>query len=268
MNICMTENYHTHTYRCHHATGTERQYIEKAIAGGITRMGFSDHVPFRDPNGKERSYRVSMMDAPLYFESLRQLREEYREQIHIDIGFEMEYYPEYFQQMLNTVCDLGAEYLILGQHHIRYGAKDSAPSTNPNPSEQDLACYADTVIEAMQTGVFSYIAHPDLFHFVGSDAIYRLHMRRLCSASNQYHIPLEINFLGIRKNRHYPNPLFWEIAGEENCEVVFGCDAHDEENACDANSFRIACALAEQYHLRVNCHPRLIDPITKQVRER
>ena len=28
----MIANYHTHTYRCHHASGVERDYIEKAIA--------------------------------------------------------------------------------------------------------------------------------------------------------------------------------------------------------------------------------------------
>ena len=31
----MIANYHTHTWRCHHAGGTERQYIESAIAAGI-----------------------------------------------------------------------------------------------------------------------------------------------------------------------------------------------------------------------------------------
>ena len=46
----MQVNLHTHTTRSHHASGTEREYIENAIAGGLTRFGFSDHAPyvFRD----------------------------------------------------------------------------------------------------------------------------------------------------------------------------------------------------------------------------
>lgn len=264
----MTENYHTHTYRCHHATGTERQYIETAIAGGITRMGFSDHAPFLEPSGKEQSYRVSMMDAPLYIQSLRQLREDYREQIRIEIGFEMEYYPVYFEQMLKTVCELGAEYLILGQHQIRYGEEDPVDSVRPNRSEQDLACYVDTVIAAMQTGVFSYVAHPDVFRFEGAEAIYTKHMRRLCRAAKQANLPLEINFLGLRDKRHYPNPLFWQIVGEEACEVVLGCDAHAAKEACDPIMEREALAMAERYHLRINPHPTLIDPATGQARAR
>ena len=45
----MDYNLHTHTYRCSHATGTEREYIEAAISAGIKIMGFSDHIPFKFP---------------------------------------------------------------------------------------------------------------------------------------------------------------------------------------------------------------------------
>ena len=40
----MIANYHTHTWRCHHADGTEREYVENAIAAGIKILGFSDHT--------------------------------------------------------------------------------------------------------------------------------------------------------------------------------------------------------------------------------
>ena len=41
----MRMNLHTHTPRCHHATGSEREYIERAIAAGLQTLGFSDHAP-------------------------------------------------------------------------------------------------------------------------------------------------------------------------------------------------------------------------------
>ena len=31
----MIANYHTHTWRCRHADGTEREYVEKAINAGL-----------------------------------------------------------------------------------------------------------------------------------------------------------------------------------------------------------------------------------------
>ena len=34
----MIANYHTHTWRCRHADGTEREYVETAIEAGIIRL--------------------------------------------------------------------------------------------------------------------------------------------------------------------------------------------------------------------------------------
>lgn len=39
-------NFHTHTFRCHHAVGQDREYVEKAIEQGIKTLGFSDHSPY------------------------------------------------------------------------------------------------------------------------------------------------------------------------------------------------------------------------------
>ena len=39
----MIANYHTHTFRCHHALGTDEDYVTSAIANGIQILGFSDH---------------------------------------------------------------------------------------------------------------------------------------------------------------------------------------------------------------------------------
>ena len=47
----MNYNYHTHTTRCGHASGTEREYIERALANGVEYMGFSDHSTFVFPDG-------------------------------------------------------------------------------------------------------------------------------------------------------------------------------------------------------------------------
>ena len=47
MSLPLIANYHTHTYRCGHASmAPEREYVEKAIASGIKILGFSDHTPY------------------------------------------------------------------------------------------------------------------------------------------------------------------------------------------------------------------------------
>ena len=91
----ITYNYHTHTYRCRHANGAIEEYIKRAIACGITHMGFSDHVPYMCANGVELCHRVPVAEVGEYFAEISALREKYKEQIDIKIGFEMEYYPRH-----------------------------------------------------------------------------------------------------------------------------------------------------------------------------
>ena len=86
-------NYHTHTFRCGHARGTEREYIEKAIAEGLTTIGFSDHVPMPFPDGFQSHFRCPIEKLDDYVGTLLALREEYKDRINILIGFEAEYYP-------------------------------------------------------------------------------------------------------------------------------------------------------------------------------
>ena len=45
----MFANYHTHTARCNHASGTEREYVEAAIKSGLKILGFADHTPYPFP---------------------------------------------------------------------------------------------------------------------------------------------------------------------------------------------------------------------------
>ena len=264
----MIYNFHTHTFRCRHAKGNEREYIERAIEGGIKYMGFSDHKPWRFPDGHESGFRVPTSEAQDYVDTIRALREEYKDRIKLFVGFEMEYYPIYFKDMLQYASDLDADYLICGQHIIRNEFPgDCRYMAAVTESEDDLAGYTEALIEAINSGVFTYIAHPDIIRFVGDTELYKTHMRRVCREAKRLGVPLEINCLGIRDNRHYPNPLFWEVAGEEGCGAVIGFDAHDPKSAYDEPTIPKAIAWAEKYGVNLPELPVLIDPKTKRAIE-
>lgn len=224
----ITANFHTHTTRCHHARGSEREYIEYAIANGFTTLGFSDHVPQPFENGYQSSIRMGMEELDSYVDTLRALREEYANQIHILIGFEVEYYPDLFETLLGKLRSYSTDYLILGQHYA-----PEEPSGfycgQATEDEKRLEIYVNQVIEGLQTGVFSYLAHPDLIHFTGEDDIYCRHMRRICDCARKLDIPLEINMLGMHTKRHYPCDRFFRLAVEEGCRFIIGCDAHDPD---------------------------------------
>lgn len=255
----MNYNFHTHTYRCNHATGAEREYIEAAVEAGIKELGFSDHIPFIFPNGKENSYRVPMREAQEYIDSINALKEEYKDKINIHVGFEMEYYEEYFEAMLDNARKWGAEYLILGQHSVGAEPEFFFWCTEKTENLEYLKEYVDRVVAAIMSGVFTYVAHPDIMNFVGDIDIYNKEMRKICEASKKYSVPLEINFLGIRDARCYPTEKFWAIAGEVGSPVVFGFDAHDAEAAGDLDSLPIAMKICQKYNLNVLKRPELIN---------
>lgn len=255
----MDYNFHTHTARCGHAAGMEEAYVRCAIAGGIRHMGFSEHIPYLYPDGFEfTGVRVPVAQVEEHRRAVLELKEKYAGQIDLHFGFEMEYYPEHFGKMLANARAWGAEYLILGQHYIGCDHPKYIYSPVPTNDEDRLREYVDAVIEAMRTGVYTYVAHPDLFRFEGDPRIYQEQMRRICAVSRDLALPLEINFYGIRDHRHYPRELFWEVAGQEGCPVTFGFDAHDPESAADLATEPAAMELVEKYGLKYIGMPKLV----------
>ena len=220
----MKTNYHTHTHRCGHAEAGERRYVESALREGFRVLGFADHVP--QPYKDFRSgIRMQPDETADYVSTLTELKQEYRGEIDIHIGFEAEYFPSLFDELLRMLEPHPYEYLILGQHfldHEQGGTYVAIPSTE----ESRLIHFVDQCTEALNTGAFSCFVHPDIFRFDGSEAVYRAQMRRLCREAKACGVPLEYNLLGYGTHRHYPTPAFWEEAAVVGNKVIIGWDAH------------------------------------------
>lgn len=245
----MTANYHTHTFRCHHATENERDCIERAIERGLKVLGFSDHVPMPFPDGHESRFRVWKRDLEDYIRSLEALRREYRDRIEILIGFEAEYYPALFDDMMSLIGQYDYDYLIMGQHYI--GNEDGSYNPTPTEDAEKLGQYVDQVLEGLSTGRFTYLAHPDLLNYIPNDDIYRMHMTRLARGCLELDIPLEINCLGIEQGRNYPCDRFWSIAAATGNTAVIGCDAHHLYQVADP----VITAEAEEFARRHGITP-------------
>lgn len=224
----MIANYHTHTWRCGHAVGDVREYVEQAIAAGMQILGFADHTPYPYANGYLSHIRMELGQAEDYFRTVSDLKQEYAGEITLHIGVEAEYYPAYFSDLLQFLGDFPCEYMIMGQHFL-HNEWDGVYSGSRTAEERVLIQYVSQVLEGLATGKFSYLAHPDLLQWVGEPAPYRREMTRLCRGVQELGLPLELNLLGLEERRHYPAARFWEIAGEVGNAVVLGCDAHEPE---------------------------------------
>lgn len=224
----MRANYHTHTWRCRHAAGTEREYIETAIAAGVEILGFSDHNPCVFGGEYYSDYRMYPEQTEDYFRTLTDLKQEYAGDIRIHIGLEAEFYPAVFEETMELLSRFPCEYLLLGQHFLR-NEYDGPYAYLPSGDPGQLRDYVTQTLEGLSVGMFTYLAHPDLFRWQGRREIYQKEMERLCRGAKQLGVPLEYNLLGLHTGRSYPNPAFWQIAAQTGNDVILGIDAHSPE---------------------------------------
>lgn len=228
----MIANYHTHTWRCNHASGSEDQYVENALKAGLQILGFADHAPYLFPDGYYSRFRMKLSQFPDYVDTVLRLQEEYAGQIQIPLGLEIEFYPRHLPELLPILRDQPMDYLILGQHFV--GNEYDAPYNGLGSDDEGLLRqYVHQTCDAMNTGLFTCFAHPDLLNFQGDPRLFRQHMRDICIEAKSCGVPLEFNLLGLAGDRHYPNPVFWELAAEEGCNVILGRDAHNPDALLD-----------------------------------
>ncbi len=230
--MAQTFNYHTHTYRCGHATGTAREYIESAILANMTTIGFSEHMGYE--GWDDKSERLDYLEIDEYIDELVKLKEEYKDKIKVRIGFECEYFKDrehYLLEMKNK-CD----YMICGQH--AYDRKPSYYDHAPFYEDNYIEEMANQVCRGIEIGLFRYIAHPDYFMLAKQDFSegYAKAIRKIAICAKEHDAVIEINLKGTKYGRRYyegveesylyPNKNTYQIIGEVGCKVCFGYDAH------------------------------------------
>lgn len=225
-------NYHTHTKRCHHAYGEDEEYVLAAISAGYSTLGFSDHTPWNYASDFVSNSRMLPHELSEYVQSIGRLKEKYKAQIDIHIGLEVEYFPQYLPWLREQMAEQGIEYAILGNHY--YHSDETAPYFGVHTDSQYmLELYCEGAIEGMESGLYGYVAHPDLFmsSYPDFDDCCERISRTICQTAKRLNLPLEYN-LGLvpyadQLDRvSFPHPQFWQIACEEGCTAIIGVDAH------------------------------------------
>lgn len=218
-------------YLCRHATGTIDEYVEEAIRLGFDSLGMSDHAPWKAL--VNRSERMIGSDYPIYKKQLEAAIIKYKDKIKIYRGLEIEYFYNKEQVYKNYLKEM--DYLALGQHYIEMNGK--ILSVYKIHTLEELTIYKDTLIEAINTGFFKFVCHPDLFLFSQkeiSDDILKL-CEEIVIAAKAKNIPLEINANGMRKKKvqlndsveyRYPRTEFFQFVKKHHARCIISSDAH------------------------------------------
>lgn len=238
----MKANYHTHNYRCIHADGTVEDYVKAAIEAGLDEVGISDHMPHPDwdldPNN-----RMNYNDLENYFKEIDRAIDKYGNKISIKKAIECEYFEE-FEWLYSELKEKHkVDYLILGVHFFPYKG-EYIYICDFEVTQDMLEKYTDYVIKSMESGYFTYLAHPDLWgrKYLNWDEHTEKASRRILEKAEELKMPIEINVNGLRKPQlnynkgvryQYPHKDFWELVKEYDVQVIIGIDAHYPEEMKD-----------------------------------
>lgn len=241
MSIQAISNFHTHTQLCKHAVGMPIDYVRMAKEQGCTELGFSDHCPYPDVLGPQwDDCRMSVSQIEFYINSVKEAAKEADFPVHV--GFECEFDPKYLSWYKDELLGhYGAEYLVFGPHWVKESDSDRPYICAVKPDTRILHKYTDLIIEGLQTGIYSILAHPDLMMTAWrewDDEIASC-FKAVIDCAEDMSVPVEVNGLGIHRGiiktsrgerYNYPYDEFWQLVAESNVKVICDSDAHQCEH--------------------------------------
>lgn len=241
----MKTNYHAHTKWCRHGSGEIEEMILKAIEKGYDEFAITEHIPYPNYFGSRMYY--DELDS--FMNELNQVIEKYENKIKVYKALECEYFEEYHDYYIELKDKYNLDFLILGQHYP--DLKDEKDFFFVEKDE-DIKEYESYLIRGMESGLFDFIAHPDIYlaryYFTEQG---KITANNIFKRAQELNLPIEINANGARKEHlGYPSKEFWKEALNHNNIVIVNSDSHHVDKIDDIGEKR-AYELAKELGIKV-----------------
>lgn len=243
---------HIHSPFCPHGSSDSfEKYVEQAIKLNFESITFTEHAPlppsFTDPT-PEKDSAMAIKDIERYLDELQKLKKEYRNDIDILIGLEVDYIEEYEQETTNFLNMYGPflDDSILSVHFLKknnhYFCLDFSADTFSEMIQtfgSIDAIYTDyyqTVKQSILTDLGPYkpkrIGHITLvrkfqkqFHPEDDTE----HIKQILQEIKRADLQLDYNSAGLRKplcGEPYPSKDIVKTAVQMGIPLIYGSDAH------------------------------------------
>ena len=247
----LKNNYHTHTKYCGHAKGDVEDYVKEALNLNMEELGISDHAPIPLNHGMtkeewEENYCYENMDINTFDNLLKEidnLKSKYNIKLYKGCESEYLYNNDDWYKKLRIKLD----YMILGIHF--FNGEGRVLDTYKDINYKNVDCYYECAKRAIETGLFDYLAHPDLYLFdyksINGKNEFDNKAKEVClkliDLCVKHDIYFEINTNGLKyskdKNNRdlwlYPNIEFFMVVKEymdknpNKLKLIIGADAHE-----------------------------------------
>jgi histidinol-phosphatase (PHP family) len=222
-------DYHVHTPLCLHATGWPVEFAARAVELGLGELGFSDHNPM--PKHFD-DWRMLREDLPRYLEEVAKARAAFP-QLRIRLGLECDYLTGREAWIEELAAMAPWDFFIGSVHYISDGWAIDDPQSikrHAGNAEEIWVDYWRNYEAAIRSGLFDFVAHPDLPKKFGyrPEGDLRRFYEPAVAALAESGIAYEINTAGLRKQCRelYPAPEFVALAREADVPVLINSDAH------------------------------------------
>ena len=246
----MPADYHTHTPLCKHAEGTPEEYVDAAIAAGLTELGISDHAPM--PDEPFDDWRMLQSEIPAYLDWIQRARGHAAGRIPIRIGLECDWIKG-CDSWIHTLKSMAEwDYLIGSVHYIGDKFDFDNPKWLGKWSTIDVAevwtLYWDTYVEMAESGLFTVLGHPDLikkFSYIPNGDLSQYYEPAIDAIAASGSL-IEINTSGWHKpcKEQYPSYDFLDLANQAGIGIIISSDAHTPTEV--ARDFDKAIKLAQK----------------------
>jgi len=245
-------DYHMHTPLCRHASGQPAEYAARAVAVGLTEIGFSDHSPMRRDDFDNWRMRFDQLDE--YVENVRRVQKDFAGLV-VKLALEVDYLPGHEEWIRELAARHPWDYLIGSVHYVADAWAVDNPETIAKWKDRDpyevWSAYFDRLTMAADSGLFEIIGHADLpkkFKIYPKQDCTPLFNRFLATAQKK-NVAIELNTAGLRKDCReiYPSRAFLQLAMQHKIPITFGSDAHAPTEVGSAFAEALALARAVGY---------------------
>jgi len=232
--MSLPADYHMHTPLCRHAEGEPTEYAARALAVGLTEIGFSDHSPMRRDDFDE--WRMNLDRLGEYVENVAKARADHP-QLTIKLALEVDYLPGHEDWIRELAAMHPWDYFIGSVHYVsddwEVDHPDKLSEWRSRDTMQVWGVYFDRLTTAAESGLFDIIGHTDLvkkFCFYPNRDCTPLFDRFLRAAATSG-TAIELNTAGLRKECReiYPARHILRTAYDRGVHITFGSDAHKPE---------------------------------------
>jgi len=223
-----------------------RTCVESAIQNQVSILGFAEHGPACHPHPKYRGLEPAEIEP--YLLEVQKLKEEYRDQIQIFCGLELDYMPAKLDYYLKLKRGYPFDYFLASVHLIddwHVDDPDSLPKSKHRNADPPTLywLYYQQVMAAADTGLFHALAHLDYLrrslphppaHPPGFARDLFAEVASEIAASG---IAVEINTRGMfipSSAEFHPTVPFLQQLIRAGVQFTLGSDAHEASRVGDA----------------------------------